>query len=172
MKKLILIAMALLTIGMMLYAQQGNMPMMGKDKMDKGNHQMMMKGDDDGPDMMYNRIENMKELNLTKEQKQKLADLRTDQMKFMNTKRAELKNLQIDKQNAMKDENYAKVKQLNKSITDLQLVIENTRVDHHMAIMKELTKEQQDMLKDMRPMMKGRMDDNCNQKMQKGPNKK
>jgi Spy/CpxP family protein refolding chaperone len=156
MKKLLLITLAVLTLSFMLYAQKADKPPMGKECDNCDKQEMMKKGGGEA-DMMGPGKEMWKELNLTEEQQQKLGNLKQEQMKFMNTKQAELKNLNIDKDNSMRDGQYDKVKMINKNIADLELAIENAKVDHHMAMMKELTKEQQEKLKEMRLMKGGPM---------------
>jgi Spy/CpxP family protein refolding chaperone len=108
------------------------MPQQGPDQDDPGMHK-----------------ERMKDLGLSKEQMQKLEDLRQEHQKFMNTKRAEIQNLQIDKENAMESGAYDKAKGINKQISDLELAIANAKVDHHQIMMKELTKEQQEKFRQM-----------------------
>jgi Spy/CpxP family protein refolding chaperone len=95
----------------------------------------------------------MDELNLTKDQIKKLDALKTEHKKTMNTKEAELDNLMIDKHNAMMAEKFdiAQIKGINKSIADAQLAIDNMKVDHHAAVVKELTPEQQTKLREMMP---------------------
>jgi Spy/CpxP family protein refolding chaperone len=159
MKKLLLLTLLLLVAAFMLYAQKGDKPPMGKECDQCNNQQMMQKGDDNPEPMEMNK-DMMKELNLTKEQQAKFEDLRLNHMKFMTTKQAEMKNLKMDKMVAMKNGDYDKAKLLNKQITDLELVIENAKVDHHMAMMKELTPEQQQKIKEMKPMMGGPMGKN------------
>jgi Spy/CpxP family protein refolding chaperone len=149
MKRIVVIAMVLMALSFALTAKKMDKKPMGDDCADCKQHEMKMgPGHEMGKDMF-------KELNLTKEQKKKLDVLRDDHMKVVNVKKAELKNLHIDKQNAMKAEDYAKVKQLNKTISDKELELDNLMVDHKQAMLKELTAEQKAKLQDMRPMGKG-----------------
>lgn len=149
MKKTLLIILAILTISLMLFAQQANKPM----KMEK-NRQMQeeMK---QAPDMDMHQ-DMLKDLNLTKEQLKKIDQLRDEQKKFINLKQAALDNLRIDKQNAMQTEDFAKVKTINKSIADAELELANKQVDHRQAMLKELTPEQKEKMKELMPM-KGKM---------------
>lgn len=160
MKKVILITLAVLALSFALFAQQAEKPGMG-------NHKMMMNKDATGHDMMGMHQDWTKGLNLTDAQKKKFEIMKTDHKKFMNLKQAEMKNLHIDKQKAMRAEDYAKVKQLNKSIVDLELLMENARVDHKSAMMKELTAEQKAKIKDIMPMHKG-MNPGMGKGMKKG----
>lgn len=169
MKKTILITMLLLALSLMLFAQKdADKPCDNCDK-----EQMMPKGDN-GPDEMGMHKERMKDLGLSKEQMQKLEDLRQEHQKFMNTKKAEIKNLQIDKENAMESGGYDKVKAINKQISDLELAIANAKVDHHQAMMKELTKEQQEKFNQMMHKKGGPQPQDMgpgHMKMHKGPRK-
>jgi len=162
MKKVLLITLAIMIISFTLYAQNAMNHEMNKSK--PGDKQMEMKNHD----VMGMHKDMMKELNLTKEQQKKIDAMQVAHKKFMNTKQAEMKNLQIDKKNAMKAEEFNKVKQINKSIADLELEISNKQADHHQAMLKELTPEQKEKMQNMRPMgkpgMKKEMMQNRNMK--------
>ena len=167
MKKIVVITMAFMALSFMLFAQQAERQMKNKPCPDcKEQDMKMMKGMDMQQDIM-------KDLKLTKEQKQKIEMLRDENKKFMNTKKAVLENLRIDKRNAMKAENYTKVKQLNKSISDAELEIANKMTDHHQSIVKELTAEQKEKMQEMRQMHMGMMGKGMmqNKKMMKGMEK-
>lgn len=168
MNKLLILTLVMLVLSFMLFAQKAEKPM-GKDCQDCNNQDMMMQKDGPQNDMMG--MEMIKELNLTKEQQQKFEDMRLEHKKYMNTKQAEMENLRMDKQNAMRDGDYAKAKMLNKNIADLDLSIENTKVDHHQAMMKELTKEQQEKLKELRMMRGGPMMNHMQPAQEKGLHK-
>ncbi len=168
MQKILLITLAILALSLMLFAQQQPMKNMKDDCQDCGQHQMQMKGP-----MMENHANMMQDLKLTPEQQKKIDTLKDEHKKYMNLKEAALQNLRIDKQNAMQAEDYAKVKSLNKNISDLELEIANKQADHHQAMMKELTPEQKQKFKDMmgpkhKQMMKG---DNKMMKHQMGKDK-
>lgn len=139
MKKTILVTVIIMALSLVLFAQQKPMKQMKDDCVDCG--QMQMKGP------MHNYLDKMSELKLTPEQKKKIDDLRDEHKKYLNLKEATLQNLRIDKQNAMQAEDYAKVKTLNKNISDLELEIANKQVEHHQAMMKELTTEQKEQMK-------------------------
>jgi Spy/CpxP family protein refolding chaperone len=167
MKKTLILALAILALSLALFAQPMEKSAM-KESCPDCKQNMNMEQPQGAPmqDMM-------KQLDLTKEQQKKLDVLRDEQEKFMNTKKAELENLQIDKQNAMQAEDYTKAKQINKSISDLQLVIDNAMVDHRAAMLKELTPEQKEKMKQMMPMGKGKMGPNMmkDKPMMKGKHK-
>jgi len=172
MKKILLITMVLLTLSFMLFAQKMEKKMMMDDCKDCKEHPMMMQKGEGGPQMMNWDQNMMKELNLNKDQIKKLDTLRDEHKKQMNTNLALLKNLQIDKQNAMQAENYMKVKQLNKNISDLELESANKKVDHHQLMLKELTDEQKTKLQEMKfkgkpGMKKGMMMEHNKMEMKK-----
>lgn len=171
MRKIIVITMVMLMLGFVLYAQNMRQNQM-KNDCDDCREQPMMKGrgmDNPQPghrNMNWDR-NIMKELNLTDAQIKKLETLRADHAKQLNTNKARLENLQIDKNNALKAEEFAKVKQLNKNIADLKLEISNLQVDHHQAMMKELTEEQKTKFEEMRRLgMKGMQDGKMNNRME------
>lgn len=148
MKKVLLLSLALMVISLVLFAEK---PAMDKNcPMNKEKAEM----NGPGPDGMGMHKEMMKELNLTKEQQKKFDTMKDDHMKFMNSKQAEMENLQIDKQNAMQAEQYDKAKSINKNITDLHLVLANAMVDHKADMLKELTPEQKAKFMEMKPMGK------------------
>lgn len=166
--------MVMLMLGFVLYAQNMRQHQMKDDCEDCGDckEQPMMKGKgvdkpQPGRQMMNWDRGMMKELNLTEAQIKKLETLRTEHVKQLNTNKARLENLQIDKNKALKADEYAKVKQLNKNIADLELEISNLQVDHHQAMMKELTAEQKAKFEEMRRMgMKGMQDGKMHNRME------
>jgi uncharacterized protein YbcC (UPF0753/DUF2309 family) len=97
----------------------------------------------------------MEEMKLTEAQMTKFAEHKTTFERQKNTLDAELKNLRLDVMAAMKAENIKRVKELNKQISDKQLALMNAKVDLMANHLKELNKEQKEiMLKNM-PMMMG-----------------
>lgn len=95
----------------------------------------------------------MERLNLSEAQKTKLEDQRTAHMKMMNTAQAEIENIKIDLQTAIKSENFKRAKELNKQLYAKKLSLADARIDHIAAMIKELTAEQKAMIKDHLPMM-------------------
>lgn len=173
MRKIILITMLMLTLSFMLLAQNMRQHQMKDDCENCGDckEQPMMKGKgvdnpQPGRQMMNWDKGMMKELNLTETQIKKLENLKAEHAKQMNTNKARMQNLQIDKEKAMKAEEYTKVKQINKTIADLELEISNLQVDHHQAMMKELTAEQKAKFEEMRKMgmRDGKMHNNMEMK--------
>lgn len=183
MRKIIVITMVMLILSLVLYAQnmKQQQHQMKDDCEDCGDckEQPMMKNkgmnNPQGGHRMMNWDKNMmKELNLSEAQIKKLEDMKAEHVKQLNTNKARMQNLQIDKNKAMQAEEYARVKQLNKNIADLELEMSNLQVDHHQAMLKELNVEQKAKFQEMRKMgnraMKdGKMQDKMDKK---APNKK
>ncbi|MFO7659425.1 MAG: hypothetical protein R6V77_00765 [Candidatus Cloacimonadaceae bacterium] len=174
MRKIIVITMVMLMLGFVLYAQNMRQNQMKDDCDDCGDckEQPMMKSKGVNNPQSGHRNMNwdknmMKELNLNEAQIKKLETLRADHAKQLNTNKARLQNLQIDKNKAMKAEEFAKVKQFNKNIADLELEMSNLKVDHHQALMKELTAEQKAKFEEMRRVgMKGMQDGKMHNNME------
>ncbi len=161
MRKAIVIVIALLAIGLALFAEKVNKEM-GKTECENCDQPQMMKPNPGkGFDPEFREM--WKELELTEAQTKKMDQLRDNFQKTMNTNRAKLQNLEIDKQNALVAEDWAKVKQFNKSISDLELENANLQVDHHQAVLKELTAEQKTKFMEIRK--KGMMMGPQHQKM-------
>lgn len=98
-------------------------------------------------------------LELTDAQKEKIETLTFEHKKEMIASRAELKTLELEKQEAMKDDDFAAAKKLNIKIFDKKAEIANARLELKENIMKELTPEQQEQAKELhkkagRKMMK------------------
>ncbi|MEN6444653.1 MAG: Spy/CpxP family protein refolding chaperone [Candidatus Cloacimonas sp.] len=89
----------------------------------------------------------MDDLKLNDAQKAKWEELKINFEKTKNTLQAEIKNLRIDVQSALKDENYLRAKDLNKQIALKNNALADARVDFLAARMKELTSEQKAILK-------------------------
>lgn len=108
------------------------------------------------PMMMENMKACMEELKLTDKQSEKLETIRNAFEKTRNTLQAEMDNIQIDIDAAMKAENYSKAKELTKQLHAKQSLLEEARIDFQADRMKELTKEQKETLKKNMPSMMGR----------------
>jgi len=104
----------------------------------------MMKG------MMHHRDEMVKKLKLTKEQKDKIADLRTSFQKSMIDMRADLKKNEIDlkslraKDNVTREDIISAVEKVNKSKNAISLALANHLFDMYTV----LTPEQQKIFKE------------------------
>lgn len=146
MKKLTMITLVLvLTVGMLI-AQPATTPNPKAVPGPKVNDNPNLK-DRPMPVMEHGNI--MMQMNLTDAQKTKLQNLRNDFQKRMNTMKAEIENLEIDIRAALKAEKYQDAKNLTKQMQDKKLNLAYAKIDHMQAMLKELTKEQKDMARDM-----------------------
>lgn len=95
-------------------------------------------------DPMLNCAEDLK---LTEAQIQKFDELRMGFEKTQNTIQAEIENMRLDQQAAMKAENYSKAKELNKQIYTKKITLADARIDFMSSRMKELNAEQKELMK-------------------------
>ena len=142
MKKILIIS---LILGLAIAGLFAQMHMMGNKK-GAMNHQ--------GKGPMMNCMD---ELNLTDAQITKFAEARAAFQKQENVLSAEIENLRIDAMAAMKAEDFKRVKEIQKTISDKELMIKNAHVDMMAAHMKELSKEQKQIMQKNMPMMMGMM---------------
>ncbi|HRY83725.1 MAG TPA: Spy/CpxP family protein refolding chaperone [Candidatus Cloacimonadota bacterium] len=138
MNKLIWITLAILLLGTMLVAADKPEPV----KMDAPKP-MMEDCQGMGP------MDMMKELGLNKTQTARLETIRNNHMKQMNSLDAEIENLQIDLQAALKADKYADAKAVQKQIFAKKLQRADARIDHMEAVMKELDPAQKDKARAM-----------------------
>ena len=131
MKKILIIS---LILGLAIAGLFAQMHMMGNKK-GAMNHQ--------GKGPMMNCMD---ELNLTEAQITKFAEARAAFQKQENVLSAEIENLRIDAMAAMKAEDFKRVKEIQKTISDKELMIKNAHVDMMAAHMKELSKEQKQIM--------------------------
>lgn len=101
---------------------------------------------------MQSCIEKMK---LTDAQMQKFAAAKAQYQKRDNSLSAEIKNLNLDRTEAIKAENLKRAKELNKQISDKELQLKNARIDLMADMLKELTQEQKEIWKQNAGMMMG-----------------
>ncbi len=94
-------------------------------------------------------------MNFTDKQSAKMEELKLNLQKQMNTMQAQIDNLKLDKQNAMKAENFSQAKKLNGQIFDLHKEMSNARIDNMQAMLKELTEDQKAILKEHCEMGRG-----------------
>jgi len=99
----------------------------------------------------------LEELKLTDAQKKRFEELKINFEKTKNTTQAEIENLRIDLQKALKDENYQRAKELNKQISAKRNALADAKVDFLADRMKELTAEQKATLKKNMPQLQGGM---------------
>ena len=119
--------------------------------------QMPMKNKRPAGGMMMHRMEMMKKLNLTDQQKDKIADLRISFQKNMVDLRADLKKNRLDLQDLKvkgdlnRDAVIAAVEKINKSRDAISLAVAN----HLLDVYQVLTPEQQKTWKQEAPLFKG-----------------
>ncbi|MGC9362340.1 MAG: Spy/CpxP family protein refolding chaperone [Candidatus Syntrophosphaera sp.] len=132
MKKLILIGITLIMLIGLTYAQ-------AKDQEPTTNPRLKPRLVDDGSG--WDRV---KEMNFTDAQIKNLEDIRVDHMKNMNTLDAEIRNIEVDFDQAIKNKEFAKAKQLNQQLYEKRIVRSNARIDQMQRVMNELTEEQKE----------------------------
>ena len=108
----------------------------------------------------YNTRENnytsfREQLNLSEQQINTMDNLRTNHQKDMITMNANLKTKEIEKQQALKNDDYKKAKSLNKDIAKIKQDIADKRVDMQKAMKDVLTEEQKTLIKDNPHYMRG-----------------
>ena len=149
MKKIIFLTLALIFVCGALLAQTDA-------PKDRSNPKVQSEGiKSPKPEMPMQKC--LEELKLTDAQKKKFEELKISFEKNKNTLNAEIKNLKIDLQKALKDENYKQAKDLNKQIATKRNVLADAKVDFLAARMKELTPEQKATLKKNMPHFQGAM---------------
>jgi Spy/CpxP family protein refolding chaperone len=146
MKKYILLAMSLILALGMLVAQpvmKHNPNAIPGPKVND-NPNLKARLTDDGTGMGR-----WADLDLSDKQKAKLEELRTEFQKRTNLAEAEIENLHLDIETALKNDNYAKAKELTNQVFNKKAALAVARIDHMQAVMKELNKEQQEKARDM-----------------------
>lgn len=148
MKKIILITIAALMLSTMLMARNKTERKESPARMNKEMSNMPM-------------MNHMAELKLTPQQKDKFDKLRADFVKSKNLLSAEIKNLHVDKQAAIKAEDFKRSKEINKQIAAKKTAMMDAHIDHMEAMLKELSAEQKVIAKEMFPRMmkRGRLMD-------------
>ncbi len=89
----------------------------------------------------------LKELNLSEDQQNKIDDLNIKHKKEMIDLRADLKKMELEKHEAMKDADFSKAKSLTGNIFDKKAEIAKKRISLHEDIYKILTPEQREAAK-------------------------
>lgn len=154
MKKLslsgILIFAAIIAASAISYSQQMNKP---------------------GRENMRGRM--FEKLNLTDDQKSKIADLQIEHQKAMVDLRADLQKKRLDMKGLIHKGNFSRSDFLNltKEVNDAKDKISTARANHMMDIYEMLTDQQKKMFSEM-PMMRGGMRDGCRMMDRKGPMKR
>ena len=96
----------------------------------------------DRPTLIDDIAQCKEELKLTDEQMKNLETLRNNFEKSRNTLQAEMDNLHIDIKTALKDENYARAKELSKQLNSKHGQMAESRIDFVANRMKELNPDQ------------------------------
>lgn len=91
-----------------------------------------------------------KNLELTSAQEKKLEEINIKHRKTIIDQKAEVEKLNIDKKSAMQNENFTQAKRLTEQIGKIKTDMEKIKIEHIENIMKELTTEQKEQLKEMR----------------------
>lgn len=147
MKKIITLISLIALLAMIstsLFAQKPNQDMRHDHK------QMEMKND---------QCSDMKDqLKLTPDQTKKMETLRAEHHKDMIKFNADLKTKEIDKRQALKNEDYATAKKLVSEIAKIEENIALKRIDQFKAMSDILTKEQREMIKNNPELMRGMND--------------
>ncbi len=136
-----------ITLGIMLFSTV----LMARTKVEKKENPRM-KHKLEATEQQFHQMK-CDELKLTPEQKVKFENLRTEHQKTRNTLQADIKNIKIDIQTAIKAENYKRAKDLNKQLSAKKTQLADARIDHMEAMMKELTPEQKVIAKEILPRM-------------------
>ena len=119
--------------------------------------QMPMKNKRPPQGMMMHRMELMKKLNLTDQQKNKIADLRISFQKNMVDLRADLQKSKLDlkelkaKGDLNRNDVISAVEKINKSRDAISLAVAN----HLLDVYQVLTPDQQKIWKEQAPLFKG-----------------
>ncbi len=118
---------------------------------------MPMKNKRPAQGMMMHRMELMKKLNLTDQQKEKMADLRISFQKKMIDLKSDLQKSKLDlkelkaKSDFNRNDVIAAVEKINKSRDAISLAVANHLLDMYQI----LTPEQQKIWKEQAPLFKG-----------------
>jgi Spy/CpxP family protein refolding chaperone len=135
---------SILTVLLLTFCTAGITDAQDKAADDGHSHGKMMQG------MMHHKAEMLKKLKLTKEQKDKIADLRTSFQKSMIDMRADLKKNEIDlksfrsKDNVTREDIISGVEKVNKSKNAISLAFANHLFDMYTV----LTPDQQKIFKE------------------------
>ncbi|MCF7918323.1 MAG: Spy/CpxP family protein refolding chaperone [Candidatus Cloacimonetes bacterium] len=154
MKRLLLITLALLVVGVLLAQGLHKNEMEGcrQGKMDKG--MKMVQGErNPQKDMMMMHI--MQRLDLTEKQQDQMEDMRIKLQKDNITIKAEIEKKEIDARVAMKDLNFAEAKKITRAIFNLKADMKDKHFDQMTSCWNLLTPEQQSEAKEL--MKNGQM---------------
>lgn len=114
----------------------------------KGDHQMR----EMAPGKMI--LAMSEELELTSNQIDNIKEIQVNFKKQLNTKQAEMKNLQIDKREAMQAQDFKKATKITKDMSKIKEDISLSKITVTENIFKELTKTQIELFKTKCKMQK------------------
>jgi Spy/CpxP family protein refolding chaperone len=100
-------------------------------------------------------MENLEGMNLTDAQKDQIEKARIDNRKFVNSTTAEIDNLELDLQAALHDQKFQDAVKLSDQISDKRKVLASKRIQMMATVWGILTPDQQKLIKDRKPEMKG-----------------
>lgn len=92
------------------------------------------------------------ELNLSQQQIDKIGEARNAYEKQKNTITSQIKNLNMDINDAIQKQDFRKAKTLNGQLTTKELELKNARIDMISAIMRDLSSEQREAYLKRYPM--------------------
>lgn len=118
-----------------------------KDKDNNSNHPMKMQQQNMKGEM-GNHQAMMEKLNLTDDQKKQMQTIMTNHKKEMNTLKAELDNMQIDKQNYLRQQKFDDAKKITDQIKSKEAVLDKSRIDTHKQMWNMLTDDQKKIAKE------------------------
>ena len=114
------------------------------DKQMKFHEKGMMKKDGDHFAMM------LKELDLTDAQQDRISGLMSAHKKEMIELKADIDIKLVDKHDAMKDHDFAKLKKITSSVFEVKETMATKKIENHESIWNILTSEQQDKAEEMK----------------------
>jgi len=141
MKKIILIVI-IMAVSIMAFAK-GGFSKIGRDR--HFDH-----GDGDHRNQISefrNSIHNLRDLDLTKEQKDKMEEILTKYRKEIIDFRSKFESLKIDERSEMRKGNFEKAKTISKKVSKIKEEISFSNIDRQKNIYNILTKEQQEKFK-------------------------
>jgi len=158
MKKLVFVVIAVVAVVGILTAFDGDGCKGGNHPRKDGMHQKHM-GKMEAQHDRYEMI--CDELDLTDKQKEQLEDLRDSRQKFMIVQKSDIKLLEIDRRNAMKDKDFKLAKKLTQDIFKIKQEIAISKIEQDERRWNILTPEQQKKAEELRkehhPAKKGMM---------------
>jgi len=157
MKKYLVLTVLLVLLATPLLAQdtnyphpRGQMPMMSQEQFPQG-HNMKQGPEGKGQHIGF-PFWMAEELGLTDDQIEKIDDYQDDARKVAIDLKADINKLQIDKKNALEDENYKEARKIVDQIFLKKATLAKEIITVKEKIDSVLTQDQKDMLKALRKM--------------------